>query len=87
MHALDVIKLNVPMSYAAFALGFFQIFFVANVFGSLRFGRRATANLWNATTLKWASDAEPLRACRKPYEYSVPGAALDYVPQNERTGV
>jgi cytochrome c oxidase subunit I len=87
MHALDVIKLNVPMSYAAFALGVFQIFFVANVFGSLKFGRRVSGNPWSATTLEWASGAEPVRAYRDPYEYSVPGAALDYVPQNERSGV
>ena len=37
MDARDVIQLNVPMSYAALALGAFQIVFVANVFGSLRF--------------------------------------------------
>jgi cytochrome c oxidase subunit 1 len=87
VHAQQVTPLNVPMSYAAFALGFFQLFFIVNVFGSLRFGRRATVNPWDATTLEWASDETAPRAYRDPYEYSVPGAALDFVPQNERAGV
>ena len=87
MHAQNVIPFNVPMSYAAIALGVFQLFFIANVFGSLRFGRRVSGNPWNATTLEWASGPEPLRAYRDPYEYSVPGAALDFVPQHERAGV
>ena len=86
VHAQNVIQLNVPMSYAAIALGMFQIFFVANVFGSLRFGRRVTGNPWRATTLEWASGVEPVRAYRDPYEYSVPGAAVDYLPQSERAG-
>ena len=30
MHAHDVITLNVPMSYAAVALGAFQVFFIVN---------------------------------------------------------
>jgi cytochrome c oxidase subunit 1 len=85
-HAQDVIQLNVPMSYAALALGVFQTFFIANVFGSLRLGRRVSENPWSATTLEWASGTEPVRAYRDPYEYSVEGAALDYVPQNERAG-
>jgi cytochrome c oxidase subunit 1 len=45
-HAQDVVSLNVPMSYAAFALGAFQLFFIANVFGSLKYGKRASARPW-----------------------------------------
>ena len=86
MHAREVIPLNVPMAYAAFALGAFQIFFLLNVFGSLKFGRRAEANPWGATTLEWTSGEAP-RAYRSPYEYSVPGAPLDYLPQGERANV
>jgi len=86
-YAQGVVPLNVPMSYAAFALDIFQLFFIANVFGSLRFGRRAVENPWGATTLEWASGDEPPRAYRDPYEYSVPGAALDCCPQNQRASV
>jgi cytochrome c oxidase subunit 1 len=45
-HAQEVVSLNVPMSYAAFALGLFQLVFIVNVFGSLKFGIRATATPW-----------------------------------------
>jgi hypothetical protein len=52
MHTRDVIPLNVPMAYAAFALGAFQIFFPVNVFGSLKFGpaRRPT----HGAPLRWS---------------------------------
>ena len=95
-HALELSRLNIPMSHAAWALAVFQIFFIVNLFGSLKFGRRASANPWNATTLEWtATSSPPLahgnfatipRVYRDPYEYSVPGAAADFTPQNERGG-
>jgi cytochrome c oxidase subunit I len=91
-HAQGTIGLNVPMAYAAIGLGLFQIFFIVNLFSSLRFGAAAGANPWNATTLEWATPTPPLahgnfqqspRVFRDPYEYSVPGAAADFSPQNE----
>ena len=95
-HALELSRLNIPMSHAAWALAVFQIFFIVNLFGSLKFGRPAAANPWNATTLEWtATSSPPLahgnfeaipRVHRGPYEYSVPGAATDFTPQNERAG-
>src|SRR5204862_3909145 len=59
VHAQQLSRLNVPMSYAAWALALFQIFFIVNLFGSLKFGRRAATNPWNATTLEWAATASP----------------------------
>ena len=53
--------------------------------------RGAGANPWQATTLEWAAPTPPLahgnfphpvRAYRDPYDYSVPGAAADFTPQN-----
>jgi cytochrome c oxidase subunit 1 len=97
-HAQPVLYLNVPMSWAAFALAFFQLFFIVNLFMSLRFGRVASANPWQATTLEWATPTPPLahgnfaqppRAYRSPYEYSVPGIEADFLPQHapvERAG-
>ena len=95
-HAQETLALNIPMSYAAWGLALFQLFFIVNLFGSLRFGRRASANPWDATTLEWtATTSPPLahgnfetlpRVYRDAYEYSVPGAAADFTPQNERTG-
>ena len=48
-------------------------------------------NPWQATTIEWAAPSPPPHgnfvtapeAYRGPYEYSVPGAATDYVPQNQ----
>jgi cytochrome c oxidase subunit 1 len=89
-HAQPTLFLNVPMSYAAFALAFFQLFFVVNLVMSARRGRAADTNPWRATTLEWATPTppphgnflHPPRAYRDPYEYSVPGGAADYLPQN-----
>jgi cytochrome c oxidase subunit 1 len=98
-HAEPVLYLNVPMSWAAFALALFQIPFVLNLFMSARTGRVAAANPWDATTLEWATPTpprahgnfdEPPRAHRDPYEYSLPGASADFVPQHvgkEEAGV
>ena len=87
-HAQATLYLNVPMVYAALGLAFFQIFFVVNLIASLRAGRRAAANPWEATTLEWAAagdaHADPgwtPRVYRGPYEYSAPGAKTDFTPQ------
>jgi cytochrome c oxidase subunit 1 len=84
VHAQEVVSLNIPMSIAAFGLAFFQLFFIANVFLSLRMGRRGADNPWRATTLEWQPHLAPLRVYRDPYEYSVPGVAVDFVPQHQR---
>jgi cytochrome c oxidase subunit 1 len=83
---------QVGMSYAAWALALFQLPFIWNVFASLKFGRVADANPWHATTLEWTAAPTPpiahgnfetIPAVYRPaYEYSVPGAADDFVPQN-----
>jgi cytochrome c oxidase subunit 1 len=90
-HAEPVLYLNVPMSWAAFVLGVFQVLFVVNLFMSLKTGRVAGTNPWESTTLEWATPTPPVahgnfvhppRAFRDPYEYSVPGAPNDFLPQN-----
>ena len=81
VHAQEVLYLNVPMSMAAFALAVFQLFFIANLFLSLRGGPAAEPNPWRATTLEWRTGGEPVRVYRDPYAYSVPGAPSDFVPQ------
>jgi len=92
-HAQGVIHLQVWMSYFAWGLGIFQLPFVWNVFASAKLGRVAGVNPWRATTLEWtAAPTPPIdhgnfetipSVFRPAYEYSVPGAASDYVPQNE----
>jgi len=90
-YALDknVVGLHLLISRAAWVMGIFQLLFVVNFFWSAWRGRRAEENPWEATTLEWASASPPTRgnfasppiAYRGPYEYSVPGAQLDFTPQ------
>jgi len=91
-HAKDVLYLNVVMSMGAWTLAFFQLFFIVNFFWSLRAGKKAESNAWHATTLDWAATSSPPIAhgnfdtiphvYRSPYDYSVPGAKADFLPQN-----
>jgi cytochrome c oxidase subunit 1 len=79
------------MSHSAWALGVFQIFFIVNFFWSIWRGRRAAGNVWSATTLEWAAPSPPPHGnfltlpavYRGPYEYSVPGADEDFLPQDQ----
>jgi cytochrome c oxidase subunit 1 len=91
-HASEVLKWNTFMSHSAWALGAFQIFFIINFFWSMKKGQKVSANPWSATTLEWAAAPSPPphgnfltppSVHRGPYEYSVPGHDVDYVPQNE----
>jgi cytochrome c oxidase subunit 1 len=91
-HVQDVLGWNVTMSQAAWALAFFQVFFIVNFFWSMKKGKPSPANPWNATTLDFAATSSPPiahgnfatepRVYRDPYEYSLPGASTDFVPQN-----
>jgi cytochrome c oxidase subunit 1 len=90
-HAQPLHGAHVGMSYAAWTLAVFQLPFIWNLFASLKRGRVAGANPWHATTLEWAAPTPPIAhgnfetvpsVYRAAYEYSVPGAAEDYLPQN-----
>ena len=82
---------NEFMSVAAWIMGLAQIPFIINFFGSLRFGKKASENPWDATTLEWATPTPPPHGnfvtepivYRGPYEYSVPGEAKDFTPQHK----
>ena len=85
--------LNVPMAYAALGLAVFQLPFIVNLFLSAFAGRVASTNPWEATTLEWSAAPtppkphgnfeKPPRVFRSPYEYSVPGAATEFVGQGD----
>ena len=90
-HAQDVLHWNVTMSQGAWALGFFQIFFIVNFFLSMRTGKKVGGNPWEATTIDWTDTTSPPLAhgnfekiptvYRDAYQYSVPGAKADFIPQ------
>jgi len=87
----DLQPLNVFITFSAFVLGIAQIPFVLNFLGSLIWGRRATANPWNVTTLEWTDAASPPAVTnfenpalvyRGPYEYNNPLVEEDFLPQS-----
>lgn len=90
-HAQGVLQWNEVMSVSAWALALFQIPFIVNFFWSLKKGRTVESdNPWGATTLEWQTPTPPPHGNfatvpevhRGPYEYSVPNAPKDFVPQN-----
>lgn len=88
----SVIYSNVVISVAAWLLLLAQIPFIINFFWSIKKGKKVESdNPWDSTTLEWQTPTPPPHGnfavfptvYRGPYEYSVPGAAKDFVPQNE----
>ncbi len=85
--------LNELVSVAAFIVGFAQLVFLFNMIRSLRNGTPAGGNPWRATTLEWQTPETPPGhgnwgkerpvVYRWAYDYSVPGAAQDFLPQNQ----
>jgi cytochrome c oxidase subunit 1 len=82
---------NRTISMAAFMLALSQIPFIINLFWSIKKGQPAKSdNPWDATTLEWQTPTPPPHGnfahspvvYRGPYEYSVPGHASDFTPQN-----
>ena len=87
-----VIKYNVAITHAAFGLMLAQIPFIINFFISITNGKKVeNDNPWEATTLEWQTPTppphgnfdKPIAVYRGPYEYSQPGHATDFTPQNE----
>ncbi|HLS88137.1 MAG TPA: cbb3-type cytochrome c oxidase subunit I [Sphingobacteriaceae bacterium] len=87
----DIQPLNVISTVSALVLGFSQVLFLINLFYSLFRGPKADRNPWQATTLEWLApspaphgnwDEGIPEVYRWPYDYSVPGASQDYIPQH-----
>ena len=85
--------LNIFITVAALIVGFAQMVFLFNLIWSLFKGKPAGSNPWRATTLEWQTPETPPGhgnwgkelpvVYRWAYDYSVPGAAQDFVPQNQ----
>jgi cytochrome c oxidase subunit I len=85
-------KLQAFITVAALIVGVFQLVFIFNLVWSTFKGRRADSNPWRATTLEWQTpDTPPVHGNWGPklpavyrwaYDYSVPGADQDFLPQN-----
>ena len=87
----SVMELHHWILWAAVCLGIAQIPFILNLFWSIKHGEKVGTNPWHATTIEWQTPtppphgnfAEPVQVYRGPYEYSAPGHATDFTPQNE----
>jgi len=58
--AQPTLQWQTHMTYAAIALGLFQLPFIWNLFASARRVERASANPWGASTLEWSVESEKL---------------------------
>jgi cytochrome c oxidase subunit 1 len=83
--------LNMFISIAAILTFSSQAIFFCNFFYSIFKGKKATQNPWNSNTLEWTTPIEPGHGnwegdipavYRWPYDYSKPGSAVDFIPQN-----
>ncbi|MFY0990249.1 cytochrome c oxidase subunit I [Halomonas sp. C05BenzN] len=88
----SVQALNAFMSVAAIIVALTQLVFFFNLVWSYYRGRESGPNPWQATTLEWQTAHTPPRhgnfgdrlpvVYRWAYDYGVPGARQDYLPQN-----
>jgi cytochrome c oxidase subunit 1 len=84
--------LNAFITVVALAVGVSQLIFFYNMIWSYFYGPKAEGNPWRATTLEWQTPQTPAAhgnwgpklptVYRWAYDYSVPGAAEDFIPQN-----
>ena len=83
--------LNAFISVMALIVGVAQLVFLYNVVRSLTKGEKVGGNPWNATSLEWQTPQTPPEhgnwgsslpvVYRWAYDYSVPGAKDDFLPQ------
>jgi len=84
--------LNQFITVVALIVGFSQLVFLYNLITSAKFGKKAGKNPWNACSLEWRTpDVPPGHGnfgkelpvvYRWAYDFSVPGAKEDYIPQD-----
>ena len=85
-------SLNAGITVAALIVGAVQAVFLYNLVWSYFRGKPSGPNPWNATTLEWQTAHTPPThgnfgpelpsVYRWAYDYSVPGADQDFIPQN-----
>ena len=84
--------LNAFITVVALAVGVSQLIFFYNMIWSYFYGPKAESNPWRAASLEWQTPETPPAhgnwgpklptVYRWAYDYSVPGAPDDFIPQN-----
>ena len=84
--------LNAFVTVAVLIVGFAQLVFLYNVYRSLNHGVVSEKNPWKAASLEWQTESFPPGhgnfgqelpvVYRWAYDYGVPGAPDDFIPQN-----
>ncbi|NQU62557.1 MAG: cbb3-type cytochrome c oxidase subunit I [Rhodospirillales bacterium] len=84
--------LNAFVTVITLLVGFAQVVFFFNLFRSIRHGKDSGPNPWNACSLEWQTPETPPGhgnwgdelpvVYRWAYDYSMPGAKDDFIPQN-----
>jgi len=86
-----IMDLNVVITVFAIIAALGQLIFLFNFFYSIYRGPAAPQNPWKSNTLEWTTPVEHMHGNwpgalpvvhRWPYDYSKPGAADDYIPQD-----
>jgi len=88
----SVQEANQWITISALIVAAVQMVFLFNIVWSLFHGKSAGGNPWRATTLEWQTPDTPPKhgnwgkdlpvVYRWAYDYSVPGAPQDFIPQN-----
>ncbi|MCH7980076.1 MAG: cytochrome c oxidase subunit I [Proteobacteria bacterium] len=83
--------LNAAITISALFVAATQILFFVNMIWSMKSGKKADPNPWDATTLEWLTPDTPPKhgnwgpdlpvVHRWAYDYSVPGYEDDFIPQ------
>jgi len=81
---------HVFITYAAIITISAQLIFLFNFLYSLKWGKKAVDNPWNATTLEWSVPSPPpfdnfggkhVQVYRGAYEFGIAGHSEDFIPQ------
>tara|TARA_B100001123_G_scaffold391496_1_gene469900 strand:+ start:286 stop:2082 length:1797 start_codon:yes stop_codon:yes gene_type:complete len=90
--AVSTNYLNQFITVVALIVGFTQILFLFNIITSSKFGKKSGKNPWKACSLEWRTPEVPPGhgnfgkelpvVYRWAYDFNVPGAKEDYIPQD-----
>ena len=90
--AVSTNYLNQFITIVALIVGFTQLVFLYNIITSAKFGKKAGKNPWKACSLEWRTPEVPAGhgnfgkelpvVYRWAYDFSVPGAKEDFIPQD-----